>query len=104
LQNNIDDLDAKKPIYVTEFTQNENSICRVWSNGLMELWGTAESNQPVTFAKPFANTNYNLQLRLNANHDSWVQGYFWHVTKTNTGFSSIYQRFVRDWYAVGEKA
>ncbi len=104
LQNNIDELDAKKPIYVTEFTQDGSNICRVWSNGLMELWGTVEANKPVTFAKAFANTNYNLQVRLNSNHDNWIQATYWHVTKTTTGFSSLRQSFVRDWYAVGKKA
>ena len=62
LQNNIDELDAKKPIYIIECSENGNRGLVLYSNGFCEQWGRANGRTTVVFTKPFKNTQYNVQL------------------------------------------
>lgn len=62
LQNNIDALDAKKPIYIIEQGGNSSTWYKIYSNGWCEQGGktTVTWNQAknVTLLKPYKDTNY----------------------------------------------
>lgn len=59
-------LSDKPQSYVTETHVSGTQGYRVWSDGFLEQWGKVHvygenSNNMLTFQKPFKNTNYNIQ-------------------------------------------
>ena len=112
LQNNIDELDAKKPIYIIEAYVDGKTGYNLYSNGFCEQWGTAEGGGTrtalvVSLPKPYANTNYNIQIT-SINYAADDLGKYNYTSeagsttnKTTAGFTINWSWGGRYWRTVG---
>lgn len=88
--------------YVTETHVSGTQGYRVWSDGFIEQWGKVKvsgenSNNTLTFQKPFKDTNYNIQTagwRISDRHACVV-------SKTATSVTISAWNNDNDWYAFG---
>lgn len=88
--------------YVTETHVSGTQGYRVWSDGFIEQWGKIsvsgeDSNNTLTFQKPFKNTNYNIQTagwRITDRHACVM-------SKTATSVTIRAWNNANDWYAFG---
>lgn len=88
--------------YVTETHVSGTQGYRVWSDGFIEQWGKVtvsgeDSNNTLTFQKPFKNANYNIQSM------SWgiSDRHACVVSKTATSVTIKAWNNDNDWYAFG---
>lgn len=88
--------------YVTETHVSGTQGYRVWSDGFIEQWGKVKvsgenSNNTLTFQKPFKDTNYNIQTagwRISDRHACVM-------SKTATSVTISAWNNDNDWYAFG---
>lgn len=88
--------------YVTKTHVSGTQGYRVWSDGFIEQWGKVtvsgeDTNNTLTFQKPFKNTNYNIQTagwRITDRHACVM-------SKTATSVTLRAWNNVNDWYAFG---
>lgn len=92
----------KPKAYVTETHVSGTQGYRVWSDGFIEQWGKVtvsgeNTNNTLTFQKPFKSTNYNIQTagwRITDRHACVV-------SKTATSVTIRSWNNDNDWYAFG---
>lgn len=101
MQAQIDKL-PKPKAYVTRTYVSGTQGYRVWSDGFIEQWGKVyiqgeNSDNTLTFQKPFRNTNYNIQTAGWAISDRHACV----VSKTTTSVTLKAWHNDNDWYAFG---
>lgn len=92
----------KPKAYVTETHVSDTQGYRVWSDGFIEQWGKvtvsgADTNNTLTFQKPFKSANYNIQTagwRISDRHACVM-------SKTATSVTLRAWNNDNDWYAFG---
>ena len=92
----------KPKAYVTETHVSGTQGYRVWSDGFIEQWGKvtvsgADTNNTLTFQKPFKSANYNIQTagwRISDRHACVI-------SKTATSVTIRAWNNDNDWYAFG---
>lgn len=96
--NNLSD---KPKAYVTETHVSGTQGYRVWSDGFIEQWGkvtvSGETDNTLTFQKPFKSSNYNIQTagwRISDRHACVM-------SKTATSVTIRAWNNDNDWYAFG---
>lgn len=97
--NNLSD---KPKAYVTETHVSGTQGYRVWSDGFIEQWGKVtvsgeDTNNTLTFQKPFKSANYNIQTagcRISDRHACVM-------SKTATSVTIRAWNNDNDWYAFG---
>lgn len=95
-------LSDKPKAYITETWVSGTSGYRIWSDGFIEQWGKVHvsgenSNNTLTFQKPFKNTDYNIQTegwRISDRHACVM-------SKTATSVTIRAWDNDNDWYAFG---
>lgn len=112
LENKISELDSKKPIYIIDAYVNGKIGYNLYSNGFCEQWGTAEgggtrSSLAVVLPKPYANTDYNIQIT-SINYAGDDLGKYNYTSeagstknKTKSGFTIDWSWGSRYWRTVG---
>lgn len=97
-------LSDKPKAYVTETRASGTQGYRVWSDGFIEQWGKVtasgeDTNNTLTFQKPFKNANYNIQTagwRTTDRHTCVVS-----KTATSVTIRAWSNDNDNDWYAFG---
>ena len=98
----FNNLSNKPKSYVTETYVSGTQGYRVWSDGFIEQWGKVtvfgeNSNNTLTFQKPFRDANYNIQTagwRITDRHACVMY-------KTATSVTISAWNNDNDWYAFG---
>lgn len=98
----FNDLSDKPKAYVTETHVSGTQGYRVWSDGFIEQWGKVyvsgeNSNNTLTFQKPFKDTNYNIQTAAWRVSDRPACV----ISKTATSVTIRAWNNDNDWYAFG---
>lgn len=95
-------LSDKPKSYITETWVSGTSGYRIWSDGFIEQWGKVtvkgeDSDNTLTFQKPFKNTNYNIQTA------GWTISDRHACVRSKTATSVTIRAWKNDneWYAFG---
>ena len=91
LETRINELDAKKPIYITEATVDGTQGKIVYSNGYCEQWGRStlqqDSSVVVPLSTAYTDTNYNVNCVMLGGANGLSRGSFSVTAITSASFT-----------------